>query len=588
MNMLKNISFRSKLLITYIAVIILSIIVFGVTVFSNISKMLEENISHSALQVTNLAVDNMTNSINSIEQVLSTVQSNSTISKILSNKQNVSPYEAVAIIENELRTADPLRSTVSKLNLYVSSIEAYPSSFDSAVSSAALVENEAWYKRTIEKNGDIYYDMMDTFDSNGTLCVARTFIDTRTHQPLGVIRADVSLPLFTKDISSIALGHTGRLFVVYENHIVNTWDDSYINGFVNEPSFLDAVYNDIKEPQIIKVNGVKHLISKKRIKNSPIILVCAAEYNDINKNTKVIAKSIILTSLIALFTVIILMFLLTGWLTAPITRLISYMNNFGLERKRVPEDKLTNDEMGKLTKTYNSLLDTIDSLIADVENLYEKQKLLELKALQAQINPHFLYNTLDSINWMARAHNAKEISMMVSSLGSFFRHSLNKGNEYTTIENEFKQVKSYTDIQKIRYDERFDIIFDVEDETLLQNTIIKLTVQPLVENCIIHGFEEITEGGHIKIRLFAEGDYVYIEVSDNGCGTDTDELNKALSKEPDYNEPIEKYGLNNVNMRIKLYFDESCGLSFSTNEEGGVTALIKIRRKEHEYKTVNL
>lgn len=92
----------------------------------------------------------------------------------------------------------------------------------------------------------------------------------------------------------------------------------------------------------------------------------------------------------------------------------------------------------------------------------------------------------------------------------------------------------------------------------------------------------------IHIRVFEKESYIYIEVADNGCGTDTDELNNALAKEIDYNEPIEKYGLSNVNLRIKLYFDESCGLSFKTNEKGGVTAIIKIKRIEHEYKAIDL
>ncbi len=587
MEALKNMSFRAKLLITYIAVIILCIILFGSTMFSNFSKRFESEISYNTSQVTMLAVDNMTNSINSIEQVLCTVQANSTISRILSTPGARSPYEEIAAIENEMQAADPLRATVSNLSLYIAKNDSYPVSYTSAVSSASLVENESWYKRTIEKNGDIYMSIMDTSDSNGVLCVARAFIDTRTHEILGVIRADVNLSLFTNDISKITLGHTGRLFIVYENHIINTWNDSYINSFVNERSFFDAVYNDAAEPQIIKVNGIKHIINKQRIKSSPIILVCASNYNDINTDIRVVGVSVITTGIIAIIGAILLMFLLTGWLTAPITKLISYMKDFETERKRVPDEMLTNDEMGKLCATYNAMLDTIDSLINDVYELYRKQKRFELKALQAQINPHFLYNTLDSINWMARAHHARDISKMVSALGTFFRHSLNKGNEYTTIENEFKQIKSYTDIQKIRYDDKFDISFDI-DEELLQCTIIKLCVQPLVENCILHGFEEFEEGGMINIRLYAEGDYIYISVEDNGCGTDTDELNTALAKEIDYNEPIEKYGLSNVNLRIKLYFDETCGLTFTTNEKGGVTALIKIRRKNHEYKAIDL
>ncbi len=587
LRLFRNMSFRTKLLLTYIIVIILCMVVFGVTVFHSFSHHFKESISDNTSQVTTLAVNNMVNSMNSIEQVLGSVQANTSISKILSNTITISPYEEIASIENEMRAIDPLRTTVSRLTLYVANRDSYPISFDTFVSQTSLVENESWYKSALALKGNVYWGIMDSSDSNSSLCVARAFIDTRTHETLGVIRADINLSLFTRDLSQISLGHTGKLFLVCENHIVNTWKDSYINGFVNEQAFLKAVYNDTTEPQLIKINGTKHIISKQQLKDSPIILVSASNYNDMTSDTRLVGLSILITGIIAVVSVMLITFFLTSWLTAPIKRLITYMQQFKSERKRVPDDLITNDEMGKLSITYNSLLDTIDSLITDVQELFQKQKLFELKALQAQINPHFLYNTLDSINWMARAHHARDISKMVSALGTFFRHSLNKGNEYTTIENELKQIESYTDIQKIRYDEKFDIIFDI-DNNLLSCTIIKLTVQPLVENSILHGFEEIEEGGLIHIRVFEKESYIYIEVADNGCGTDTDELNNALAKEIDYNEPIEKYGLSNVNLRIKLYFDESCGLSFKTNEKGGVTAIIKIKRIEHEYKAIDL
>ena len=457
LRVFRNMSFRAKLLLTYIIVIILCMVVFGVTVFHSFSRHFKESISDNTSQVTALAVNNMVNSMNSIEQVLGSVQANTSISKILSNPIAISPYEEIASIENEMRAIDPLRTTVSRLTLYVANRDSYPISFDSFVSQTSLVENESWYKSALALKGNIYWGIMDSSDSSSSLCVARAFIDTRTHDILGVIRADINLSLFTRDLSQISLGHTGKLFLVCENHIVNTWKDSYINGFVNEQEFLKAVYNNTTEPQLIKINGIKHIISKQQLKDSPIILVSASNYNDMTSDTRLVGISILITGIIAVVSVMLIMFFLTSWLTAPIKRLITYMQQFKSERKRVPDELITNDDMGKLSITYNSLLDTIDSLITDVQELFQKQKLFELKALQAQINPHFLYNTLDSINWMARAHHARDISKMVSALGTFFRHSLNKGNEYTTIENELKQIESYTDIQKIRYDEKFDI-----------------------------------------------------------------------------------------------------------------------------------
>ncbi len=584
---LNNMKFRTKLLLSYIIVIILCIVVFGICVFSSFSKKFEEEISNNVTQILTLAIDNTTNHMNSIEQILFSVQANTQIEKIISAPQIMSAYREIATLETALQSIDPLRTTVAKLTLYVANRDNYPNTFDSPISSTSIIENEIWYRNTVEKAGDTYWDIMDSSDANSVMCVARAFIDTRTHEVLGVIRADVSLPLFTDNISKISLGKNGKLFIVHNNHIINTWNDSYINGFVNEATFINAISKISPTPQIVKVNGIKHMISSAYLKDSPLILVCASNYEEIHSDTLVMRNSVIITGFVSIAITLVLMFLLTSWLTAPIMKLTSYMEQFKSERKKVPAEMETGDEMGKLCTTYNGLLNTIESLISDVEELYKKQKVFELKALQAQINPHFLYNTLDSIHWMARAHNAKDISKMVSALGTFFRHSLNKGYEYTTIENEIKQIISYTDIQKMRFDDKFDIIFDT-DEDLLKYTIIKLSIQPLVENCIVHGFENIDAGGIIEVKTYAEDGYIYIKVSDNGCGTDTELLNKSIVKDIDYNEPIEKYGLSNVNLRIKLYFDDSCGLSFYTNKEGGVTAVIKIQQKLHEYKAIDL
>ena len=153
------------------------------------------------------------------------------------------------------------------------------------------------------------------------------------------------------------------------------------------------------------------------------------------------------------------------------------------------------------------------------------------------------------------------ISKMVSALGTFLPPILLiKANEYTTIENELNQISSYVSIQKIRFEDKFDVVYDI-DENLLHCTIVKLTIQPLVENSIIHGFDEIEEGGMITIRIYPEDDYIFIDVIDNGSGTDTNELNKAITHEFGLQRTNrKKYGLTNVNLRIQLYFDKTLRL----------------------------
>ena len=271
------------------------------------------------------------------------------------------------------------------------------------------------------------------------------------------------------------------------------------------------------------------------------------------------------------------MAVLSRSITTPIYNLCSIMKHFEKDvsfRCDVPY----NNEIGELYKSFNTMMSTVDNLVTDINDLFERQKTWELKALQAQINPHFLYNTLDSVNWMAQQHGYEDISSIVTALGSFFRYSLNKGQEFTTLENELYQIRSYIEIQKIRFKDKLNTEFDI-DESILPCRIAKLTLQPLVENCIVHGFDNFEYMGVITITGTKKDGYVYLTVSDNGKGGDVDKMNRLLDKEFSPDEPIEKYGIHNVNQRIKLYFGNECGLHYEENEIGGidVTATLKER-----------
>ncbi|MDD6484529.1 MAG: sensor histidine kinase [Clostridiales bacterium] len=578
----KRPSIQLKLLLSFIIVITVCTIIFTVTAYLSFSRTIASENKNSIYQVLDLARSNMSANIERVENLLVQIQSDSDIESVLTRAEPISRIEERDLINRRINRVDVLRSTVSEIYFYVADRPDYPTDPDSNVFSTDYVKNEIWYRDTMAKNGETYLTVIDSSPSAGVLCIARPFIDTRTHKILGLMRIDVNLAAFMQDISKITLGKTGKVFLVYENHIINPWSNSYINSFVNEKKFFDFINSGETEPTYINIASEEQIVAAAPLYSGALKLVCAAKYNEINNSIALVRRSTMLTAVITLLAAILIMFIISQWITKPIKRLISHMEGFSSKgSERLPADMETKDEIGRLCTAYNRLLSTIDSLIEDVKTLYKKQKIFELKALQAQINPHFLYNTLDSINWMAKRKNAKDISSMVTSLGRFFRHSLNKGSEFTTIENEIKQVISYTDIQKVRFTNKFEIFYDI-DEELLGCRIIKLIVQPLVENSIVHGFEELEGGGKIKVEAKSDGEYIYITVNDNGCGCDTNKLNADIQKELNFNEPIEKYGLNNVNQRIKLYFDDSCGLHFETNAEGGVCAVIKVLRRKYD------
>ncbi|MCR5557094.1 MAG: sensor histidine kinase [Butyrivibrio sp.] len=213
------------------------------------------------------------------------------------------------------------------------------------------------------------------------------------------------------------------------------------------------------------------------------------------------------------------------------------------------------------------------------EQVTREQKQLrkaEFELLQAQINPHFLYNTLDTIVWSAEAGNQKQVVKMVGSLSDFFRSSLNKGKEIVTIRDELQHVRSYLEIQQIRYQDILTYEIDVPEE-LFDFQIPKITIQPIVENALYHGIKNVRGGGTITVTGRDEGETMLIQVKDNGKGMKPErlkEITKGLTGEKLENTAI--YGLYNVNERIRLSFGEEYGISIESEYEKGSCVSIRL------------
>jgi len=227
-------------------------------------------------------------------------------------------------------------------------------------------------------------------------------------------------------------------------------------------------------------------------------------------------------------------------------------------------------EIGVLYSSFNYMIKRINELIHEVYLSKIKEKDAELKALQAQINPHFLYNTLDTVNWLAVKHNVPEISKIVNSLASILRYSINKGNDVTTVDKELKHVESYITIQKIRFKDKFEVSFNI-DKRILHYKTIKLILQPLVENAIIHGIETYEGKGKILINGYLDGEKIVFEVINNGNPIDLDLVNKLLDSP---SEDKDSYGIQNVNERIKLYYGEEYGLYYQAIDSNTVARIV--------------
>ena len=295
---------------------------------------------------------------------------------------------------------------------------------------------------------------------------------------------------------------------------------------------------------------------------------------DINRECSLI---IIVAVLVISAIYVVMMFYtmkVTNGITEPITNLTKKARRFGTKGfdKAIPIE--TNiEELRILDDTFNEMTDHINTLMnKQVENERSLSR-AELELLQAQINPHFLYNTLDSIVVLAESNREDDVINMITSLSNFFRNSLSEGEDIHTIRAEFTQAASYLEIQQIRYSDILSYSINVSDD--IQNCLIpKLVLQPLIENALYHGIKNRRGRGLITITGERNDKNILLVVRDNGVGMTPEQLEKL--QYGTYQEKLGSYGLWNVHQRIKLYCGEGCGLTFESVYGEGTTVTVTL------------
>ena len=233
-------------------------------------------------------------------------------------------------------------------------------------------------------------------------------------------------------------------------------------------------------------------------------------------------------------------------------------------------------ELMMLSDSFDHMVRRIQKLMEQVRQEEITLRKTELKALQAQINPHFLYNTLDAIAWLCEEGRNKDAENMVTSLAKLFRISISKGHELITIEKEIQHAQSYLRIETFRYKNQFTYTFDV-DENCLGYLCNKITLQPIIENAIYHGLNRMVDEGEITIRIREDGDDIILSVEDNGIGMTEEQCQEILRKEPGDRTGI---GIKNVNDRIKIYFGEEYGLTITSELDEGTCVDIRMPKVE--------
>ncbi len=573
-------SIKSKLIFAYTSIVVITLLVFSLVVIWR-SELVVVQLARQNVEQTILASHKALNSeIDNINANMLSFQIKKEVQDILCSDEPGPVLDEIDILEKALRDTDIFQSSISKLELIVLNRDDYPPlSAGGNIFSTEQLENDVWFNNALKQGDSTGWTIRNNInESNSFIVVSKIITDVTTNTPVAILKASVSIRNFTKIIADVTLAESGRLFISSENHLVD-YDTSEIgHSLVNSPAlFGDMLKSGKSETRSVILDGEDCLVSTHPIKDTGLYLVGAVKINDFRSTQNAITVAIFIAALSLLLLSLMFILLVSLTITRPISTLTSAMRHYE-PGTITPLKNDANDEIGVLFSVFNTMQGTIGELISNIERESAFRRRAELKALQAQITPHFLYNTLNSVCMLARKYNATDIQQMIMALSKFFMISLSNGAEIITLSQEIEHVNSYMYIQKIRYADKFTLNTDIPED-LMQCSICKLTLQPLVENCINHAFTEIDEMGIIELAARRDGDDIIITVSDNGPSglVNIDELNRQVNKEFDPDEPVEKYGIHNVNRRLHIFFGEEYGLSYTENKPHGLIAQIRIK-----------
>ena len=410
------------------------------------------------------------------------------------------------------------------------------------------------------------------YSADEVVSMSKAIIDKETEKCIGVILIDMKLDIIKSVIEYVKPAKTGFVYIV-------DTDGEIVYSPVNEIVYRikdDWIENSSDKILIKSIKDTDYEIIHK---NSTYTGWRTVEVFPLNENLKVInslAYYSMLIALITLFIAEILAIFFTKSIVKPISKLKSLMKKTEEGNFDVVFNSKYNDEIGELGSAFNNMVREIKKLINLVQIEEKKKRKAEISILHAQIKPHFMYNTLDTIQWMAKEHKAQDIVEMVGSLTNLLRIGLSSGAEIIKISQEIKHVESYLLIQKIRYGDKLNYEINIKEE-ILDFNVIKLILQPLVENAIYHGIKEKRGSGNIKITGEIKNERVYFIIEDNGIGIKEEkltEINEMLKCKTPSNA-IVGYGIFNVNEKIRLTYGEEFGLEYYSIYGEGTTVTLR-------------
>lgn len=572
-----NMSIQTKLVVMTISLVFLSVFFLTAYFYESSSSQIIDN-SRNYIQNTMSQVgQNVTNNVEVVERVLFDISTDRELQKYMSwvNEDGMDTYEEVQV---SLNIKNKLISQITKIN----SVRA---AFLYNLDGDVFVTKDGNYGEPCDIPTGVIYDAKGAnvwFDRDqelSVLPVGKTIYNIDTQKPLGYIILYVDAAYIENVFKNIVFTRLDQIFLVNSkgNRIAGDLNGKLPSNEMLKTSRGDGVVHNVE------MDGVNKQLCVIPLKVTDWTLISLSEDERHNEQLQNL-RNITIGLLAAILSVITtLSILVARGISRPVKELVHSMEKFGAGDFSVYAKVKYKDEIGQLRGSFNKMVSDMEHLVHNVCEEKNLKQQAQIKALQMQINPHFLYNTLDTIQWLANMHDEKDIAEVTRSLGYLMRFSLRE-QELISFEEELDAVEAYIRIQKYRYGQELKIDIDVEEEVLYEKIPCHI-VLPLLENAIEHGVSNKTSDKQVKVTGWMKEHVMCLQIIDNGVGIPEEMIKNIMSgKSEQKNEKHMSIGIQNVNKRLKLKYGEEYGIRLESQEGKGtcVSIEIPVERAENE------
>lgn len=583
-NFIGNKSIKTKLLFTFSILIIIPICINTLVSYYRMVNFTEDKSVAYAKAITqeiNITFDTY---LKNVDKLSYEIAYSDNVHGWLTSDYNGSSnpnYDYGLDLASAYRFLDGMRKTaygIDSISVY-NNDKGYYGFSTGPVNANYKIKDEEWYKKVEDSNGEKvlvgpYEDKQIDISNRTVISLVRKIVDLSSFKEIGIIVIEINMnEMFANHLKYIGQDTGSNIFILNEDGkiIYNNINENEINKNF-EPQIFARI-NNIKFGSLQeKFNGKSSLITFYTSSFTDWKVVNITSRNELIKGIDTVRNNSVFVGIILIVVAFAFSLIISNGIVNPIRKLKKMIGKIEEGNFDNTIDVVQRDEIGMLTLSFNRMSQRLKELISQIYTKEEEKRKAEIVALQAQINPHFTYNTLGVIKQMAVIHKAKGITKMLESLIDLLQASARYREEFITVEEELKLIKSYIYIQETRYCGKFIVDYDYE-ETALECKTLNLVLQPIIENAIFHGINNKNGIGKILISVKIFNSSLQYVIEDDGIGMTQDQIDKVFYEDK---SNFERIGVYNVNKRIKLYFGDNYGVTINSCSNEGTKVMITI------------